>query len=167
MHIPDQFCTPVCDKTVSDALVDLAYDIHFSLEQQVIDLIDASLYRVFHGYYNILYFVILSSVKYILKGLEWQRCGVGEILQSRHFTISSSLTLKGNLRCHVVIVAHGISAAHKAQGIEHSILFFCKGKVHCRVEKADDSTPYDVTCMKYGAPVTTPSVPISAASNPC
>src|SRR5829696_6036604 len=77
MHIPDQFCTPVCDKTVSDALVDLAYDIHFSLEQQVIDLIDASLYRVFHGYYNILYFVILSSVKYILKGLEWQRCGVG------------------------------------------------------------------------------------------
>src|SRR5215212_1125105 len=105
MHIPDQFCTPVCDKTVSDALVDLAYDIHFSLEQQVIDLIDASLYRVFHGYYNILYFVILSSVKYILKGLEWQRCGVGEILQSRHFTISSSLTLKGNLRCHVVIVA--------------------------------------------------------------
>src|SRR5215213_2727518 len=67
----------------------------------------------------------------------------------------------------VFIGAHGISAAHKAQGIEHSILFFCKGKVHCRVEKADDSTPYDVTCMKYGAPVTTPSVPISAASNPC
>src|SRR5215210_1062393 len=67
----------------------------------------------------------------------------------------------------VLIGAHGISAAHKAQGIEHSILFFCKGKVHCRVEKADDSTPYDVACMKYGAPVTTPSVPVSAASNPC
>src|ERR671921_1832102 len=104
MHTPDRFCTPVCDKTVFDALVDLAYDIHFSLEQEVVDLIDASLYRVFHGYYNILYFAVLSSVKYILKGLEWQRFGVGEILQSRHFTISSSLTLKGNLRCHVVIV---------------------------------------------------------------
>src|SRR5215211_7026930 len=67
----------------------------------------------------------------------------------------------------VFIGAHGISAAHEAQGIEHSILFFCKRKVHRRVEQADDSTPYDVACMKGGTPITTPSVPVSAASNPC
>src|SRR3712207_5602916 len=33
MHIPDHFCPSVCNKTVSDALVNLAYDVHFSLEQ--------------------------------------------------------------------------------------------------------------------------------------
>ena len=48
----------------------------------------------------------------------------------------------------VFIGAHGISAAHKAQGIEHSILFFCKRKVHRRVEQADNSTPYDVAWPK-------------------
>src|SRR5919108_2120018 len=67
----------------------------------------------------------------------------------------------------VFIGAYGVSAAHKAQGIEHSILFFCKGKVHRRVKQADYSTPYDVACAKDGAPVATPSVPVCTASNPC
>src|SRR5919108_4302762 len=67
----------------------------------------------------------------------------------------------------IFIGAHSISAAHKAQGIEHSILFFCKRKMNCRVKKADYSTFYNITCAKYGAPVatTTPSVSVPAASN--
>src|SRR5437867_12577222 len=101
VNIFDFFCAPVCDEAVPDSLVHFAYHAHFRLEQKVINFTYTSLYRVFYRDYNIVSIAVFCRVKHILKRFFRRQICPREVLEGRHFAVSSSFTLEGN-PCHTI-----------------------------------------------------------------